>query len=319
MNQSLVRVRLMETPMLPAIITREKGNASERFIEFFTANISNDNTRSAYARAVTQFLSWCEEIGIGLKEIKPFMIAAYIKQHPGSIPTVKQHLAAINVFLDWMVTGQIISSNPATSVKSPRYSIKKGKTPVLEREDARLLLESIDTNNMVGLRDRALIAIMVYSFARVSALMSMDVKDYYRNGKRFWLRLHEKGGKFHEVPVHHIAEEYLDKYIEAAGISEDKTSPLFRTAKGKTKTLTKNRMSRYDAYHMIRRRAAEAEIGTVIGCHTFRATGITAYLSNGGTLEHAQTIAAHESPSTTKLYDRTGDAISLSEIERIRL
>jgi len=143
------------------------------------------------------------------------------------------------------------------------------------------------------------------------------VRDYYANGKRYWIRLHEKGGKFHEVPVHHSAEEYIDAYLNAAGIVAEKNAPLFRTAQGRTHQLTKNPMSRFDAYRMIRRRAGEAGINAAIGCHTFRATGITAYLENGGTIEHAQQIAAHESPRTTKLYDRTSDAITLDEIERI--
>lgn len=252
-----------------------------------------------------------------MQDINPVIVAAYIEQHPGAVPTIKQHLAAINILFDWLVTGQVMPMNPAASVRAPRYSIRKGKTPVLSGSEARKLLDSIDTSHLVGLRDRALIALMVYSFARVSAVVQMRVRDYYANGKRYWIRLHEKGGKFHEVPVHHSAEEYLDAYISAAGIAGEKNSPLFRTAHGRTRQLTKNPMSRFDAYRMIRRRAEEAGIKAAIGCHTFRATGITAYLENGGTIEHAQAIAAHESPRTTKLYDRTSDTITLDEIERI--
>jgi integrase len=158
---------------------------------------------------------------------------------------------------------------------------------------------------------------MVYSFARVSAVVHMKVRDYYPNGKRYWLRPHEKGGKFHEVPVHHVAENYLDEYLEAAGISEEKNKPLFRSTRGRSRELTARAMSRFDAYKMIQRRAEDAGISSEIACHTFRATGITEYLRNGGTIEHAQQIAAHESPRTTKLYERTTDAISLDEIERI--
>ena len=302
---------------LPFIITREGQQATKRFIEFFTANIRNLNTRLSYARAVSQFLSWCEDRGVALTQIEPTIVAAYIEQHPGSPQTVKQHLAAIRVLFDWLVIGQVMPYNPAASVRGPRYSIKKGKTPVLSAEDARKLLDSIDTGHVVGLRDRALIALMVYSFARVSAVMNMKVQDYYQNGKRYWIRLHEKGGKFHEVPVHHTAEEYLDEYIEAAGIGDEKSKPLFRTTRGRTRLLSVRALNRFDAHKMIKRRAAEAGLPKSITCHTFRATGITAYLENGGTIEHAQQIAAHESPRTTKLYDRTSDAISLDEIERI--
>lgn len=159
---------------------------------------------------------------------------------------------------------------------------------------------------------------MCYSFARVSAAITMNVEDYYQQGKRSWIRLHEKGGKFHQVPAHHSAEEYLDAYLAAACLGDDKKSPLFRSASGKIGMLSSERMSRTDVFRMVKRRAMAAGIGIErICCHTFRATGITAYLENGGTIEHAQAIAAHESPRTTKLYDRTNDALTLDEIERI--
>lgn len=302
---------------LPPIIMREGQKASKRFLEFFTANIRNLNTRLAYAHAVAQFLAWCEARGASLHRIEPMIVAAYIEQHPGSPQTVKQHLAAIKMLFDWLVIGQVLPFNPAASVRGPRYSIKKGKTSVLSAQETRKLLDSIDTAHVVGLRDRALIGTMVYSFARVSAIVNMRVRDYYPQGKRYWIRLHEKGGKFHEVPVHHTAEQYLDEYLESAGIVEEKNKLLFRSTRGRSRDLTARAMSRFDAYKMIQRRAEDAGISSEIACHTFRATGITEYLRNGGTIEHAQQIAAHESPRTTKLYDRTSDAISLDEIERI--
>jgi integrase len=194
--------------------------------------------------------------------------------------------------------------------------VKRGKTPVLKAEQARQLLDSIDTRNVTGLRDRALIGVMVYSFARVSAVIGMRVEDYYLNGKRWWIRLHEKGGKRHDVPAHHNAEAYLDAYLEAAGISSQKKSPLFRTI-NKYRRLTDSPMYRSDVLRMIKRRAEGSGLPATTCCHTFRATGITAYLENGGTIENAQAIAAHESPRTTKLYDRTDDEITLDEVERI--
>jgi integrase len=135
-------------------------------------------------------------------------------------------------------------------------------------------------------RDRALIATLTYSFARIGAALKMKVEDLRPKSSAWRLRLHEKGGKHHEMPCHHSLAEALHAYIAAAGI---------------------------------RRRATAAGIHALIGNHTFRATGITAYLGNGGALEHAQTMAAHESPRTTKLYDRTKDRLTQDEVERIRL
>ncbi|HKC65069.1 MAG TPA: tyrosine-type recombinase/integrase [Pyrinomonadaceae bacterium] len=216
---------------MPATIAGEGRKATKRFLEFFTAHIRNPNTRLSYMRAISSFLAWCEERGASLHKIEPIMVAAYIEQitQERAPQTVKQHLAAIRMLFDWLVTGQIVPFNPTASVRGPRYSIKKGKTPVLSAQETRKLLDSIDTSHVVGLRDRALIGTMVYSFARVSAVVNMKVRDYYLNGKRYWIHLHEKGGKFHEVPVHHTAENYLDEYIEAAGIAQEKNKPLFRT------------------------------------------------------------------------------------------
>ena len=145
----------------------------------------------------------------------------------------------------------------------------------------------------------------------------MKVKDYFTQGRRGWVRLHEKGGKEHEVPCHHTLEQLLDDYIVAAGIAGEPDGPLFRTTGRKTGQA--HALWQQDAYRMIQRRAAAAGIKTRIGNHTFRATGITAYLKNKGTLEHAQTIANHASPRTTKLYDRRSDEITLDEVEKIAI
>src|ERR1700692_3052463 len=216
---------------LPALIARAGEKATWRFIEFFTANIRNRNTREAYARAVVRFCTWCEKKHLPLGEIRPFFIAAYIEELGTTLsrPSVKQHLAAITMFFDWLVNGQIVPMNPASSVRGPKYTVKKGKTPVLTAAEARALLDSIDGNSGGELRDRALIAVMVFSFARVGAVVGMNVEDYFPQGRRMWFRLHEKGGKLHDVPAHHKAEEIVDAYIAAAGIGMKKGAPLFRT------------------------------------------------------------------------------------------
>jgi site-specific recombinase XerD len=183
---------------LPVLIAAAGERAARRFLEFFLSTIRNHNTRAAYARAVAAFLGWCEERGITeLRHIETLVVSAYIEKLTAkrSAPTVKQHLAAIRGLFDWLVTGGIVSSNPAHAVNGPTHIVTRGKTSVLTADQARQLLDSIDTSTIVGLRDRAFIAVMVYSFARVSAVARMQVGDYYQDGKRWWLRLHEKGGK----------------------------------------------------------------------------------------------------------------------------
>jgi site-specific recombinase XerD len=303
---------------LPAVIVHAGKNAAQAFITFFVATIRNPNTRVAYARAVGQFFRWCEHRKIPLEQIHPAHIGAYIEKHAGDAPTKKQHLAAIRMLFDELVRSRVIPFNPASSVRGPKHVVKRGKTPVLKADQARILLDSIDTSTLIGLRDRALLGLLCYTFARVSAAVGMRVEDYYENGRRSWIRLHEKGGKRHDVPAHHNAEAYIDAYREAGGVKDDKKAFLFRSFNRKGQ-LTDRGISRRDVLAMIKRRARAAGLPSSTCCHTFRATGITAYLENGGTIENAQAIAAHESPRTTKLYDRTSDEITLDEVERIAI
>ena len=306
--------------VLPALITAAGPRAGKRFVEFFTADIRNANTRQAYARSVARFLEWCQVHGLDLASIEPIHVASYIEglKDELSKPTVKQHLAALKRMFDWLVTGQVVPFNPASSVRGPKHIVRKGKTPVLMGEEARDLLASIDTTTIVGLRDRALIALMVYSFARVGAALGMKVEDYYVERKRGVVRLHEKGGKVITMPTHHNAEAFLDEYIEAAGIADDRKGPLFRTV-DKTRKLTANAMTRYDALAMIKRRVKAVGLPPEVCCHSFRATGITVYMKNGGALEKAKEMAGHADPRTTGLYNRKDDEITLDEVERIVL
>ncbi|HUS10754.1 MAG TPA: tyrosine-type recombinase/integrase [Pyrinomonadaceae bacterium] len=311
---------LVPTGTLPPILVNAGPKGSERFRDFFTSTIRNANTRAAYLRATRSFFNWLQKNHItDFSAVKPVHVAAYIEelQTIRSKPTVKQHLAAIRMLFDWLVIGHVMDTNPAHSVRAPRYSTKKGKTPILSSGETRELLDSIDTSNVVGLRNRALIALMTFTFARVGAVVTMRVEDYYQQGRRWWVRLHEKGGKLHTMPCHHNLETYLAEYIEAAGIVDQPKTPLFRSVIGKTTKLTDRLMARQDVFRMIQRRALDAGIGTKVGCHTFRGTGITSYLKNGGKREVAQQMANHESARTTQLYDRRGDEISLDEVEKI--
>jgi site-specific recombinase XerD len=332
------QITLTPSPDLrPAPLFTPTPKAARRVLEFFTTQITNDHTRRAYANAARRFAAWCAQHGIDeLSQVQPFHVAASLKDLQVELapPTVKQHLAALRMLFDWLVTGQVLEVNPAHAVRGPKYVAKKGKTPVLTAEEARALLDSIPTvlkpaaeedgapaarPDLLGLRDRALIGVMAYSFARVGAVLRMRVGDYFVQGRRGWVRLHEKGGKEHDVPCHHNLDRFLEEYLAAAGIGGDRDGFLFRTAAGKTGVLSDKPLRQQDAYRMVQRRAKAAGIQTRIGNHTFRATGITAYLKNSGKLEVAQRIANHESPRTTKLYDRRNDEISLDEVERIAI
>ncbi|MFZ5706273.1 MAG: tyrosine-type recombinase/integrase [Pseudomonadota bacterium] len=305
---------------LPALVAAADERARLRFLEFFAVTIRNPHTRRAYMRAAGDFLAWCELHGVAsLAGIAPLHVAAWIEAQGGELapPSVKQQLAGVRSLFDWLVTGQAVPVNPAASVRGPAHSVRRGKTPILAPDEARLLLDTIDIGTDAGLRDRVLIGLMVYTFARIGAAVAMTVDDAFVQNRRLWVRLHEKGGKRHEMPCHHNLEEYLLAYIEGCELREHRKGPLFRTIGRKTKRLTATPLPQQSAFAMARRRAAAAGIATAIGNHSFRATGITAYLTNGGTLETAATMANHSSTRTTQLYDRRPDDVTLDEVERV--
>ena len=181
--------------VLPQVIVDAGPSAVARFLEFFAGRIANARTRAAYGRAVGQFLGWCEARGLRAARRLPAPRGHLHPDPPRVGPTVKQHLAEIRMLGDWLVVSQVLSVNPAAAVRGPKHVVTKGATPVLSPAEARKLLESSDTGAMAGLRDRALLSVMLYSFARVSAVLGMRRQDDFGQGRRGWLRLHEKGGE----------------------------------------------------------------------------------------------------------------------------
>jgi site-specific recombinase XerD len=311
---------------LPAVIEDAGPKASRHFVEFFAVPISNPHTRTAYLHATRLFLDWCGRQGLRLEEVSPIHLALYrellsrgdLDGKRRSLPTMKQHFSALRMLFGWLVEKGVLPANPAREVKTEKFHRGEGKTPAISVDEMHELLESFNTESVVGLRDRALIGVMAYTFARVEAVVDLRVKDYFQSGRRSFVRLREKGGKEKEIPAHHMLEQFLDEYIVAAGLARDPDGPLFRTAAGKTKRLTGRPMRRTDAWAVVRRRCEDAGLVGAYSCHSFRATGITTFLENGGTLETAQYLAGHADSRTTKLYDRRAQRVTREDVERIR-
>ncbi len=304
----------------PALVAAGGERATNRFFKFFAAQIRNPHTRRAYARATVEFFDWLATRGVTrLTAIESVHVAAYVEElHKArSAPTAKLRLAALRHLFDWLAIGQIMPVNPAAAVRGPRHIVRRGKTPVLDPQEARQLIDAINVATVIGLRDRALIGLMVYSFARIGAAIGMRVEDAYPQNRRLWVRLHEKGGKEHAMPCHHNLEAYLYEYLDGAGLVNDPKALLFQTYSRATGQLARAPLPQANAYAMIQRRAKAAGIATHVGNHTFRATGVTAYLKNGGTLERAAQMANHASTRTTQLYDRRAEEVTLDEVERI--
>lgn len=314
--------------VLPGVVAAAGPEASKRYFEFFTVTIRNAHTRSGYHRACRTFYEWAEARGLTLETIEPIHVAAYVESRATSEDkdwrlsktSIKQHASALRMMFSYFTEKGVLKYNPAREVKTEKIRRNVGKTPIYEMDDVERLLASFDVSNVVGLRDRALTATMAYAFSRISAIVDLRVRDYVQQGRRAFIRTHGKGGVEVDIPVHHQLAECLDAYLAAAGIAGEKDAFIFRSAKGKTKTLTDQPMSRTDAWKMVQRRLQDAGIGGNVGygCHSFRGTCGTNYLTNGGELEVCQMLMGHADSRTTKLYDRRALRATLADIERIR-
>jgi site-specific recombinase XerD len=304
---------------VPAIVAQGGTETVKRYIDFFGVPIRNLNTRMAYHRAIKQFLHWADQAGFRhLEDIEPIHVAAYIEGHGGSRATIKQHMAAIRMLFSYLTEKGILAMNPAREVQTPRFSRVVGKTPAPPTEKVQQLLDGIDVKTLIGLRDRALLGVMAYTFARIGAVVTLTQQDYFQPDKRSILRFREKGGKEKEIPVHHMLEKYLDEYLAGANPSDDPKQPLFRSTRGRSGKLGAEPLSRKDAWAMLKRRLRDAGVSTIYSNHSLRAAGITNFLENGGSLEAAQRMASHADSRTTKLYDRRDQKILVADVERVR-
>jgi len=327
-NSDIVSLSEQVNGRVPALLQSAGPRASETVIEFFLTQLRSENTRQAYGRAISQFCNWMKDHGVThFHELAPAKVAAWIRQmeqagvRPGS---VQQRLSALRSLFSYMVAEGVILRNPAASIKARLNKANRGRTPVIDSDEAGRLLRSIDTTTLQGLRDRALIGVMLYTCARVSAAVGLRLGDRFEEDHVLYLILHEKGGKEHRVPCSHMLEKYLREYIWRAPFPDDPAFPLFPSFLGKSDIMTIHPLDRIGAWKMVKRRGLASYILNSEGRrkkitnHTFRATGITTFLEKGGTLERAQIMANHASVITTQLYDRRGKNVTKADVERIQ-
>lgn len=307
----------------PGIIRRAGKSAIFAADEFFYGRIRNEHTRAAYFVAVKQFLAWAELNGIELARVTPRDVGEYLdglRKKNLSIATRKQHLAALRHFFDALVTRHAMVLNPALSVRGERYQVVEGKTPEITIKGARQLLASIKTDSVVGLRDRAIIAVLIYTAARAGAVATLRRSGFYYAGDQWMLHFMEKGGKSREIPVRHDLEAMLFQYIDAAAIRDAvKDAPLFWSAYRRSGRLTGTPLSAVDICRMFKRRLKDAGLPTNCSPHSVRVTSITDLLEQGAPLEDVQRLAGHADPRTTRLYDRRQKKITRNIVERISI
>ena len=302
---------------LPHLIAQESPRTQERYLEFFAVTIRNPHTRRAYVAAASRFFAWVETRAPRLASVTPMLVAAYIESHPGEALTIRQHLAALRRLFDWLVTGGILPNSPVTSVRGPRMNRQVGKTPVMTGAAAAAVITAAASPTLAGLRDQALLSIMLLSFTRVGALVTLPRSAYSaatQDGSAS-LRIREKGSQERLIPLHKEAAAALDAWLTAAGPAAPH-DPLFPAIDHATYALTSRPLTTRLALKRVKRAAALAGQGGSICSHSFRATGITLFRAAGGSLEHAQQLAGHASSETTRLYDRSDTKICADELEK---
>jgi site-specific recombinase XerD len=308
---------------LPALVAGAGERASRSTFDFFTASVENDHTREAYARAVHRFCEWCVRGGLTLQGIAPPHIAAYLKELGGagmSKATIKLHLAAVRNWMRWLTEHGVLERNAASEVRGPKLVVREGKTPALSREQARALLGSLDGADLMTLRDRAIIGVMLFAWARVSAVCAMRVCDVEDDGgPNATLFFQEKGGKELRKHCHRRLRELLAAYVAAAGFDPKSKEPLFRSFGGRGRGLSGKALRRSDVLAIVKQRCEAAALPSRFSNHSFRATAITLHHQGGGRLQDAQALAGHADPRTTLVYIRRSEELDRDEVERVQV
>lgn len=303
---------------LPNCIIQSGAAASFAWDEFFQGTIRNKHTRTAYLRAVRNFLSWVESREPELARIAPGLVGQYFNELKVSVPSKKLYLAAIRSFFDVLVQRHVVILNPALSVRTERYSAVEGKTPEISVEQSRRLLNAIRLESVGDYRDRALIAVLIYTAARAGAVAKLRLRDFVHDGTQYSLLFAEKGGKARSIPVRHNLQQFIQEYMAVASLqSMSKDTALFRTLDGGTGTLTSQPISGVDICRMVKRRLAAAQLSTRISPHSFRSCAATDLLLQGIPLEDVQYLLGHADARTTRLYDRRQKLITRNIVERI--
>jgi site-specific recombinase XerD len=213
----------------------------------------------------------------------------------------------------------VVEYNPAARARPPRLVRESSHTPIFEEAEIVAFLDSITLESLKDIRDKAIFSVLFYSWCRVSALINLTVADYYERGGTRWLRFQEKRGKEHEVPVHSKAKDAVDLWLECSHLASKPSAPLFPSFGKNRETIESRRLGRRSVLKLVEKRARTSGILKRVCCHSFRATGVSEYMNSGGTIEIAQRIAGHISPATTRIYDRSGDRLTLEEVERVQI
>lgn len=316
---------------LPTKIVEYGEPAQIAWDDFFAGSIANPHTRLAYERAVRYFLTWADEHvpDKSLPHLTAGDVGRYLKTLSGGPQKKKQHLAGLRKFFNLLVERHVVVINPAAVAQTERLHMSEGATPIITDKQVRLLLGKIDTNTVVGLRDRAIFGILLYTAARAGAVGRLDVGDYTYTGDQWMLSFREKRNKIRKIPVSHDLQVWIEDYMAVSNILDvlpwmdpetgNERRPLFPAALRKEKRLTNTPMTSHNICRMMKRRLREAGLPPDLSPHSFRVTTITDLLDQQLPLEDVQDLAGHADPRTTRLYDRSRRQVTRNLVERIRV
>ena len=297
----------------------EKRDAAEALLDSGLAKLRNRNTREAYLFGWRNFFDWCAQNGLALDGVRPRHVGLWLDGHTGSAATARQHLASVRFLCQELLLRGFLDQNPALAVRGPRLDVETGLTPVLRDEEVSRFLAGIGDRRLIDKRDYALFSVLLYTFCRVSALTGLRVEDYRGQGGGRCVRFREKRSKVFELPLHPRAEAAVDVWLDASALGQFAERPLFPAFEADRETLSDRPMDRSSVWVRVKRRLVDAGLETRYGCHSFRATGVTLFIQNGGTLRTAGRIARHRQMAATQRYDRTEDVVLAQELDRVRI
>jgi site-specific recombinase XerD len=323
-DENALKIQITATsvilPSLPPLVVEAGERASFAWDEFFSGQLRNRHTRAAYLHAVRRFFVWAQLRAGNIREITPGIIGEYFDQHTGSLPTKKLHLAALRAFFDVLVNRHVIVLNPAATVRGERYQAIEGKTPEITIDQARILLKATAGPSPVQLRDRAIIATLIYTAARAGAVAALRLKDFSWDGTQYKLRFLEKGGKERLIPVRHNLQLDLLAYLNCfTSPQQSGDKPLVRSVAGRTGRLTHQPIRNVDICRMVKRRLCDAGLPPQLSPHSFRVATVTDLLTQQVPLEDVQYLAGHSDPRTTRLYDRRQQHVTRNTVDRISI
>jgi integrase/recombinase XerD len=273
------------------------------------ANIERENTRRAYRNDVSAFMRF-----VGIRRPEEFRtvtrahVIAWKKLLQGrqlAPASVRRKLSALSDLFNYLCNANAVSHNPVTGVERPSEGANEGKTPAISDEQANALLNAPPSATLKGKRDRAILCLLLFHALRRAELSALAVKDYHERRGVKHLRVHGKGSKIRNIPVHPRAIRVLEEYLEAAGHESDRAGALFRSVAPNTrrpsKPLSDGSVYRNVVMHYCKRVGISVE---GMGPHALRATSATSALLNGADIAEVQEWLGHASIATTRLYDK---------------